>query len=145
MQRSNHRCGGAKIPRGRLELTGETWRIFKAIDYAKRVQGLANPCDRLYTPGSARIYGLMWAVTEVAPLSPPMVSITCTAFVVPVKFAPFAPAQSLALDGDHAFCNFRNAPHEGHKVGAKGFGVEAEQTAERIVARQATGKAEEFA
>jgi hypothetical protein len=51
MQRSNHRCGGAKIPRGgrcgdprgRLELTDETWRIFKAIDYAKRVQGLANP------------------------------------------------------------------------------------------------------
>ncbi len=40
MQRSNHRCGGAKIPRGgrcgdprgRLELTGETWRIFKAIE-----------------------------------------------------------------------------------------------------------------
>jgi len=32
----------------------------------------------------------MWAVTEVVPVSPPMVSVTCTGFLVPVKSAPFA-------------------------------------------------------
>ena len=30
------------------------------------------------TPGTALIYGLMWAVTEVAPLSPPMARVTCS-------------------------------------------------------------------
>ena len=32
------------------------------------------------TPGKQRDYGLMWAVTEVAPLSPPMIRVAYTVF-----------------------------------------------------------------
>jgi hypothetical protein len=55
-------------------------------------------------------------------------------------------AQRLAVNSDDAFCRFGKAPHESHKARAKRLGVEApEQPAERVVARQTAGKAEEFA